>query len=213
MASAPPEPPSPGDHGHDRRAQAGHQLDGAGDRLGLAALLRGRVRRGAGRVDEGDDRQPEALGEAEEAHRLAVALGVRHARSCGGCSPRPRRPSGGRRRRRDARRCAQNPPTMAASSPKKRSPCSSMTSVAIRLSSSRVCGRLRLRASWTRAQTASRSAASSTRRGWISGAATHAGESDRRSARSRAARPVTGRFALGGGPRGRRREAPSETSR
>ena len=51
----------------------------------------------------------------------------------------------------------QKPPTMAGSSPKSRSPCSSTTSVAMASTSSRVCGRLTLRASWTRAQTAARS--------------------------------------------------------
>ena len=53
--------------------------DRAGDRLGHAALLGRRARIGAAGVDERDDRQVEALGQPEQAHRLAVPLGVRHA--------------------------------------------------------------------------------------------------------------------------------------
>src|SRR5208282_718520 len=49
------------------------------DRLGLAALLGVDARKGAGRVDERDHRQAEAVGELHEPHRLAVALRPRHA--------------------------------------------------------------------------------------------------------------------------------------
>ncbi len=61
----------------DRELQAG--LDRARDRLGLAALLGADAGMGAGRVDQRHDRQAEALGEVHQAHRLAVAFGVRHA--------------------------------------------------------------------------------------------------------------------------------------
>ena len=52
--------------------------DGAGDRLGDAAFLGFGARMRARDVDEGDDRQAEALGELHDPHRLAVALGMRH---------------------------------------------------------------------------------------------------------------------------------------
>ena len=51
----------------------------SGDGLGLAALLGADARVGARRVDEGDDRAAEALGQLHQAQRLAVALGARHA--------------------------------------------------------------------------------------------------------------------------------------
>ena len=50
-----------------------------GDRLGDAALLGLGAGVRARDVDEGHDRQPAALGELHDPHRLAVALGVRHA--------------------------------------------------------------------------------------------------------------------------------------
>ena len=67
-----------GDDRHDRRPQPAHQPDRAGDRLGDAALLGFGPGMRAGHVDEGDDRQPEPLGELHDPHRLAVALGVGH---------------------------------------------------------------------------------------------------------------------------------------
>jgi len=51
----------------------------AADRLRLAALLGVDPRVGARRVDEGEDGKREFLRELEEAQRLAVALGPRHA--------------------------------------------------------------------------------------------------------------------------------------
>ncbi len=60
-----------------RRFQAG--LDRAGDGLGLAARLRLDAGKGAGGVDEGQDRQAETAGEFHQPARLAIALGPRHA--------------------------------------------------------------------------------------------------------------------------------------
>ena len=51
----------------------------ARDRLGLAALLCVDARPGAGGVDQGDDRQVEAVGKLHQARRLAIPLGARHA--------------------------------------------------------------------------------------------------------------------------------------
>ena len=67
-------------HGaEDGRAQPRHDLEVAGDRLALAALLGADARIGAGGVDEGQDRQPEALRHLHQPQGLAVALGARHA--------------------------------------------------------------------------------------------------------------------------------------
>ena len=142
-----------GDDDDDRGAQAGHQADRLGDRLGDAALLG----RGAGEgpldVDEGQDRHGEALGQVHDPHRLAVALGMGQAEVAADVllgvlalleADDDDAPAGDPAR----------PATMAESSPKSRSPCSSMNSSAMTLSSSSVCGRLRLRACWTWAQTA-----------------------------------------------------------
>src|SRR3546814_19982227 len=54
-------------------------LDGARDRLRLAALLGAAAGIGAGGVYQGDDRQAEPLRQAHEALRLAVALRAGHA--------------------------------------------------------------------------------------------------------------------------------------
>src|SRR3546814_17211427 len=54
-------------------------LDGARDRLRLAALLGADAGIGAGGVYQGDDRQAEPLRQAHEALRLAVALRAGHA--------------------------------------------------------------------------------------------------------------------------------------
>ena len=78
-ATAPPEPPSPmtvAISGTPRRRQ---RLGRAGDSLGLAALLRADAGIGAGGIDQGDDRQLEALGQVHQADRLAVAFRLRHA--------------------------------------------------------------------------------------------------------------------------------------
>ena len=56
-----------------------HRLDGAGDRLGLAALLGADPRIRARRVDQRDHGQAEALGQLHQPHRLAIALGAGHA--------------------------------------------------------------------------------------------------------------------------------------
>ena len=49
------------------------------DRLALAALLGAQAGPGAWRVDEGEHRHLELLGQLHQAERLAIALGVRHA--------------------------------------------------------------------------------------------------------------------------------------
>src|SRR3546814_16409491 len=54
-------------------------LDGARDRLRLAALLGADAGIGAGGVYQGDDRQAEPLRQAHEALRLALALRAGHA--------------------------------------------------------------------------------------------------------------------------------------
>ncbi len=51
----------------------------ARDRLGLAAFLGADAGVGAGRVDEGQQRQAETLGHLHQPQRLAVALRARHA--------------------------------------------------------------------------------------------------------------------------------------
>ena len=76
---APPEPPSPITSGDIGNAEAQLRLGRAGDGLGLAALFRLDARIGAGGVDEGDHRQPEAVGHLHQAHGLAIALGPGHA--------------------------------------------------------------------------------------------------------------------------------------
>ena len=60
-------------------SQLRHLVEVAADRLGLAALLGADAGIGAGRVDEGEERQLELLGELHQAQRLAIALGARHA--------------------------------------------------------------------------------------------------------------------------------------
>ena len=79
MPSAPPEPPSPMTTEMMGTPERGHHLEVHRDRLGLTALLRADAGVGAGRVDEGEDRQPEAVGELDQAPRLPVPLGARHA--------------------------------------------------------------------------------------------------------------------------------------
>ena len=63
----------------DRRAQAGHLVEVAADRLRLPALLGADAGIRAGRVDEREQRQAELLRELHQAQRLAIALGPRHA--------------------------------------------------------------------------------------------------------------------------------------
>ncbi len=112
------------DRGDQRHAERKAFLGRAGDRLGLAALLGLDAGKGAGRVDQGDHRQAETVGQVHQPDRLAIAFGpghaeivleaaggvvafllADHARSCG----RPIRP---------------RPPIIALSSAKLRSPAS-----------------------------------------------------------------------------------------
>ena len=68
-----------GDDADDRRLQAAHLHQVAGDRLGLPALFGADAGVGAGRVDQGDDRQAELLGQLHAAQGFAIALGVGQA--------------------------------------------------------------------------------------------------------------------------------------
>ncbi|GJE72516.1 hypothetical protein CHKEEEPN_4073 [Methylorubrum podarium] len=67
------------DDGDVRHAEREAGFRGAGDGFGLAALLGLDAGEGAGGVDEGEDRQAEAVGGLHQPHRLAVALGPGHA--------------------------------------------------------------------------------------------------------------------------------------
>ena len=68
------------DHHRDaRRRQRRHLQDVAGQRLGLAPLLRAQAGIGARRVDQGDDRALELGGQLHQPERLPVALRVGHA--------------------------------------------------------------------------------------------------------------------------------------
>src|SRR6185369_17954102 len=67
------------DHRHDRDPEAQAAIGRPRDGFRLTALLSADARIGAGRVDEGQDGQAEAVGGFQEAHRLAVTLGSRHA--------------------------------------------------------------------------------------------------------------------------------------
>src|SRR5262249_15529916 len=58
----------------DRDVQQEHVAHGRGDRLADPALLGGDAAVGRGRIDQAEDRTPALLGQAHEAHRLAVAL-------------------------------------------------------------------------------------------------------------------------------------------
>src|SRR5689334_10161759 len=63
----------------DRSPQAGHLVQIAADRFGLAPLLRADPRIRAGRVDEAEQRETELLGELHQPQRLSIAFGTRHA--------------------------------------------------------------------------------------------------------------------------------------
>src|SRR5439155_26354257 len=65
--------------GDVRHAERKATLGRPGDRLGLSALLRADPRIGPGRVDQRQHGNREAVGHVHEPHRLAVALGPRHA--------------------------------------------------------------------------------------------------------------------------------------
>ena len=78
-AIAPPEPPSPITDTHQRHRKLETGLDRARNRLGLPALLSPDTRIGAGRIDQGQNRQLKTLGELHQPHSLSVALGVGHA--------------------------------------------------------------------------------------------------------------------------------------
>ena len=66
------------DAGDGRHRQARHLRLRPGDRPALAVLLGGDTRVGARGVDEREDGEPEPLGDLHDAHRLVVALGIRH---------------------------------------------------------------------------------------------------------------------------------------
>ena len=68
-------------HGDDWGAEFGHLADGGGDRLGDAVLFGFRTRVRTRGVDQGEERQVQALGKLKGAHRLAIPLWVRHAES------------------------------------------------------------------------------------------------------------------------------------
>ena len=63
----------------DGNAHDGHLEQVARDRFGLVALFGAHARIGARRVDESDERQAKSFGEAHEAQRLAITLGLGHA--------------------------------------------------------------------------------------------------------------------------------------
>jgi hypothetical protein len=79
-AARAPFPDDGGDHRHAER-EAG--LGRAGDRFRLAALLGLDSREGAGRVDQADDGQAEAVGELHQADGLAIAFRLGHAEIVG----------------------------------------------------------------------------------------------------------------------------------
>ena len=66
--------------GQERHANFQTFGGGAGNRLGLTALFRALAGIGAGRVDQGHNRQVEAVGQIHQPHRLAIALRPRHAK-------------------------------------------------------------------------------------------------------------------------------------
>ena len=67
------------DAGNHRGGKPQAGTDGAGDGFGLAALLGTAPGIGARRIDEAENRKPEAAGKIHQPRRLAVALGPRHA--------------------------------------------------------------------------------------------------------------------------------------
>lgn len=68
------------DHRSDNRDfERRHDLQITGDGFALTAFLGVDPRVSSGRIDEGQHRQPESLGHAHQAPRLAVAFGPRHA--------------------------------------------------------------------------------------------------------------------------------------
>ena len=84
------------DAGDRRHRQPRHLGLRAGDRPALPVLLGRDARVGARRVDERDHREAEALGDLHHAHRLLVALGIRHAELPVERAPSRRGPSGAR---------------------------------------------------------------------------------------------------------------------
>ena len=66
------------DRGEDGDTQARHGGDGGADGLALSALLGADARVGARRVDEGEHREAELVGQLVHADGLAVPLGVGH---------------------------------------------------------------------------------------------------------------------------------------
>ncbi len=149
-----------GDDGHDRRPQPAHQPRSSG--RSPRRCRAPPIRRRDGRPGRRRRSRP-AVRTARPAPSPASPCGSppgAASRSCAGCSRRCRRPSAGRSTATRRPSSRARPATIAASSPNSRSPCSSTKSVGHRRPrSSRVRGRWRLRASWTRAQTASRGSA------------------------------------------------------
>ena len=72
-----------GDDDDDGRLEDGHVGEVLGNGLGLAASLGVKAGEGARGVDERDDGQVELLGQAHDAHGLAVTIGVGHAETVG----------------------------------------------------------------------------------------------------------------------------------
>src|SRR5439155_2032137 len=69
----------PDDHRDERNPEPQTAIGRARYRLRLSAFLRIDAGIGAGGIDEGENRDPEAVGGLHETHRLAVAFRTRHA--------------------------------------------------------------------------------------------------------------------------------------
>ncbi|MNU70231.1 hypothetical protein D3C71_596330 [compost metagenome] len=68
------------DDGDDRHLHVEAHFRRTGDGFGLAALFRANTGIGASRIDEGDDRQRETVGQFQHADRLAVTFRARAAK-------------------------------------------------------------------------------------------------------------------------------------
>ncbi len=66
------------DGADDGHFQLGHHIQVLADSLGLTALFRAHAGIGAGRINECHDGNAELLGQAHQAHRLAITFGTRH---------------------------------------------------------------------------------------------------------------------------------------
>jgi hypothetical protein len=78
IAIAPPDPPSPTTAATSGTPNDRHFLGGAGDRFGLTAFLGLDAGKGAGRIDQGDHRKAEPIGDLHQPDRLAVAFRPGH---------------------------------------------------------------------------------------------------------------------------------------